>query len=523
MLIRVAILAGILLVSTVTVWVITATKACIYVGQGTGFSSIQGAINQAKPGDTLILAYGSYRENLMITKPIRLIAAGYASTLAFPGAGGAGTSGNCIVLHTSSPAAGTPLVVLEAADPQRPAIEIRAEGVELNGLVIRGGSQGVLVTRTRNARLAHNRISNSAYAGIALINVSESTVQENEVSQSETGILLESSWHNHVMLNRFQTNTRGLVLRNSRENQVRANRSFANQGEGFLMESADRNEWIANQSERNSWGLVSLSSSSNIFHANRFDRNTRSLRIEGGSPEHFIHQMDRSNTIDGRAVYYLVNERNVTIHSQDQPGFVALVNCEGITVDGITLSNGSAGIILVNTRASALRNNVLLNTVRGVYIWNSRDIELSGNRIERTEESGITLMGSQGIHLVKNYVSASGGHGVLLENSQENELSENQLEGNRESGAHLEASRRVLLKQNQIRNNWVGVFVEQGGAHVIQGNWIRENQFGIFVQQSSENKIADNRLENNHHDTNDSDQPPPPSPKSAPSSPSGGS
>jgi len=516
MLFRVAILAGVFLLSSALVWIVAATKSCTYAGQGTNSAAIQAAINTAKPGATLILIPGTYRENLVITKPILLLASGYASTIVFPGARDEGILGNCIVLYSSSSPLGTPPVVIDAADQERPAIEIRAEGVEVRGLVIRGGSHGILVSQTRKAALIDNRISHSSQAGIALINAHQSTLHNNEISQANTGILLENSHKNHLLFNQVKSSTRGLALKGSRENEIRANKTLANQAEGITLEFSDQNELVGNQSERNGLGLAIVSSNTNTLRANRLDRNPHSLRVWGDAPGQFVHDIERSNTIDGRPVYYLVGEKEITIGSRDQPGFVALINSERITVEGVTLSNGAEGIVIVNTQNSKLQNNVLLNTVLGIYVWNSRQIEISGNRIERAEESGITVLGSPGIRVLKNLVLASGSHGVLLQNSSENELKGNQIEGNRESGVRLQASRKVVLEENQIRGNWVGVFLDQGGTHVVKANWIRESQFGIFVYQSSDNQFAHNRLENNRHDTNTSEQPPPPSPKPKP-------
>lgn len=501
---------GFFLLTSLVITAFLTTPVCFLAGPGTDYPRVQDAIRAAQAGCTVILLAGEYRENIVITKPIRLISRSHVTFAFFT----QGSSGGVPFAVFSAPP--RPITIV-AADPQRPAIEIRAEGVELRGLQIRGGSHGILVSQTRRAHLIDNRISNSSQAGIALINAHESTLQNNEISQTSTGILLENSHQNHLVSNQMKSNARGLVLRGSRENEIRANKTLANQAEGIMLEFSNQNELVGNQSERNALGLVILSSNANTLRANRLDRNPRSLRVWGDVPTHFVHQIERSNTIDGRPVYYLVGEKDITISSRDQPAFVALINSERITVEGVTLSNGAEGIVIVNTQNSKLQNNVLLNTIRGIYVWNSRELEISGNRMERTEESGITLMGSQGIRVLRNLVLASGSHGVLLQNSSGNELNGNQLEGNRESGARLEASRKVTLAENQIRNNWVGVFLEQGGANVIKENWIRESQFGIFVHQSSDNQFADNRLENNRHDTNTSEQPPPPPPKPAPS------
>ncbi len=492
------------------------TPVCLLAGPGTAYPKLQSAIQAAQPGCTVLLVGGEFRENLLITKPIRLLVrSGNFMLVRFTQAGSERSS---FAIFAAPPKT----VTISAADSQRPAIEIRSEGVELRGLQIRGGTPAILITNARRVSIINNRISQSAHAAITLQNASEITLSQNEISQNETGILLEDASRNRLLSNLVQNNSRGVVLKNSHENTLYANRILAHPQEGLLLEASHRNELIENTSGRNSFGLLILSSQGNRLRANRLERNDYGLRVWGEAPEHFLQRIERTNTIDAKAVYYLVKERNLTISAKDQPSFVALIDSEKITVEGVSLGRGSEGILLINTRNSTIRNNVLSETIRGIYLWNSSQNEIAGNRLERTQGSGLALIHSSGNRLSRNILMNSGAHGVLLQDSQDNQLIENQMMGNRESGVHLRASRRNSLERNQIQGNWVGVFLEGGGLNVIRENWIRDGQFGIFAYQSVDNRLIENRLENNRHGTNVAEEPPPPSPKPPQQPPSGG-
>jgi parallel beta-helix repeat protein len=521
MFIRVLLVAGVILAFSGFVMFITATKSCFYAGQGTSVSTAQAAITLARPGDTIILTRGTYRENLVIRKPVRIIAGGYASTVAFPGSRNSSVLENCLVLSVRTPPTGTPPVRIEAKDPERPVIEIQAEGVEIRGLTIQGGNDGIFVFGARKARLINNMITGSGQAGIALMGVRGSTLQDNVISKSEVGIRLENSHENRLARNTLRANAQGLILQNSHGNVLHENRVFANRGEGVLLTSSDRNRILKNTIERNGFGLVLLGSRENTLESNRLERNEKSLRVWGESLPHFMQEISRSNTIDGRAVVYLVGAKGATITARDAPAMIALIDSEEITIDGVTLPPQSEGILLVGTRNSRVRNSVLLKTLRGITLIDARENEIVGVRIEAAAENGITLLRSHGNKLERNVVLASGGQGLRIEDSQSVEIQGNLVEGNRESGIALYASRKVLLENNKLRNNWVGLYIEGGGSHLVQKNWIRESQFGIFLTRSSDNRFADNRLENNRHDTNVSELPPPPSPKSPPSDSSG--
>ncbi|MDD3521285.1 MAG: hypothetical protein PHU65_08660, partial [Actinomycetota bacterium] len=66
--------------------------ATLNVGPGETYAIIQSAINEADPDDTIMVAAGTYTENLTITKNITLIGAEASSTIIEP------ASGRCIYI-----------------------------------------------------------------------------------------------------------------------------------------------------------------------------------------------------------------------------------------------------------------------------------------------------------------------------------------------------------------------------------------------------------------------------------------
>jgi parallel beta-helix repeat protein len=506
-------IVGIFIFTTLLITAFATTYVCFLAGQGTPYPTLQEAVRAAEPGCTVLMLSGEYRENVTIRKSIRILPRSQVTFVYFTQAS---ADGPRFAVFAAPPRP----VILKAKDPERPVIEIQAEGVEIRGLTIQGGNDGIFVFGARKARLINNMITGSQ-AGIALMGVRGSTLQDNVISKSEVGIRLENSHENRLARNTLRANAQGLILQNSHGNVLHENRVFANRGEGVLLTSSDRNRILKNTIERNGFGLVLLGSRENTLESNRLERNEKSLRVWGESLPHFMQEISRSNTIDGRAVVYLVGAKGATITARDAPAMIALIDSEEITIDGVTLPPQSEGILLVGTRNSRVRNSVLLKTLRGITLIDARENEIVGVRIEAAAENGITLLRSHGNKLERNVVLASGGQGLRIEDSQSVEIQGNLVEGNRESGIALYASRKVLLENNKLRNNWVGLYIEGGGSHLVQKNWIRESQFGIFLTRSSDNRFADNRLENNRHDTNVSELPPPPSPKSPPSDSSG--
>ncbi len=132
-----------------------AKAATIYVNKdGTAtYILIQDAIDHASEGDTVIVFYGYYTENLVINKSIHLIGKNKANT------------------------------TLDGK--QETVITIQANTVEITGMTIRNGSQG-----------------------IKLVNSSNSSIRNNTYRDNDVGLYFDNeSINNTIFLNNFINNT----------------------------------------------------------------------------------------------------------------------------------------------------------------------------------------------------------------------------------------------------------------------------------------------------------------------------
>ena len=96
--------------------------------------------------------------------------------------------------------------------------------------------------------------------------------------------------------------------------------------------------------------------SNNILVGNQLKNNSYNLKIDARTLfDHYIHNIDTSNTINGKSIYYWINKQNDIIPSD--AGFVGLINCNNIVVKNLTLSNNEPGILV------AYSNNILLKNI----------------------------------------------------------------------------------------------------------------------------------------------------------------
>jgi hypothetical protein len=63
--------------------------------------------------------------------------------------------------------------------------------------------------------------------------------------------------------------------------------------------------------------------------------------VNGNVLSDFVNNVSTSNLVDGKPICYLMNQSSVVISPQTYPGgvgYLALVNCANVTVQGLTLT-----------------------------------------------------------------------------------------------------------------------------------------------------------------------------------------
>jgi len=254
------------------------------------------------------------------------------------------------------------------------------------------------------------------------------------------------------------------------------------------------------------------SSSNNRFRNNNIIDNRYHFRVIGNELSHYIHDIDTSNLVDGKPIYYWVS-RNNEIISMDA-GYVVLVNCVNITVQSLALSGSNYdGIFFAYTKNSTIRTNNIANNRNGIRLSNSEHNILLDNNLNNNE-NGISLSGSSNNNIFRNTINGNSIEddrlqaGILVSSSSENHISENQIEENSDYGIYFGGSCQYNdIIRNNITKNWdAGIKFDAGGTvddfyssnySIITGNNIKENGNGILISSSYGNKIFGNSIIDN--------------------------
>jgi parallel beta-helix repeat protein len=193
------------------------------------------------------------------------------------------------------------------------------------------------------------------------------------------------------------------------------------------------------------------------------------------------NDVDTSNTVDGKPIYYWVNE-----HDRQVPpdaGFVALINSRDIVVRDLNLTRNGQGMLLKNTTLSTIENVSISDNQDGVYLdVGNVNITITGNSILNNTYTGI-------------YMSAS----------NQNTISDNVIIGNY-YGLYLTTASGActgnLVINNTIQDHWQGIAL-QGYPNlpvvrnIFKNNDVSNNSIAISTYLSALNEIYHNNFVNN--------------------------
>ncbi|MEM3458785.1 MAG: NosD domain-containing protein [Candidatus Bathyarchaeia archaeon] len=243
-----------------------------------------------------------------------------------------------------------------------------------------------------NHIISHNFIANSSNRGIVL-NVFNATVESNVAENCAVGFVINGC-NNTVTYNNITGNTASIAR-------------------------ALGDDSIA------PYGLV-LGGSNMTLRNNMMEKNKGSFNLSmQGDLSNFINDVDTSNKIDGRPIYYWVDKHNLAV--PNDAGYVALVNCTNITVQNLNLTNNGQSLLLAFTTNSTIANNSITANRQGILLRNSPRNIIRDNYVAINNPGlNIELVASPNCTIYRNII-ASSTYGVILTMSNNTRVIANTL------------------------------------------------------------------------------------------------
>ena len=218
-------------------------------------------------------------------------------------------------------------------------------------------------------------------------------------------------------------------------------------------------------------GISFDSSSNNLLKDNEMFNS--GLKVTGSSPAEYINDVDTSNTVNGKPVYYCINETNRTIPFD--AGEVILITCNHCMVSNLNLSDASVGIKLAYSRTNTIANNILsANSVVAI------DLDGSDNDD----------------NIIKDNIIQENNYGIDVDSSFNNIIQGNMLSDNG-LGISFDSSRGNTIVGNTVQGGYYGIYFDHSSFNTLTDNTIHNTSiFGLYFLSSSENGLKTNEMIN---------------------------
>ena len=486
------------------------------VGSGAGaFSSIQAAVDAAWEGDTLLVSPGTYTENVKVNKSVSIISS------------------------SENPED----TIVRAADPEEHVFNVTADSVTISGFTVSGASEdraaGIYIEKASGCSLRGNVLSDS-YFGACLNKSENCTLSENTVTGGRFGICFKGSDNNSASDNSISSvYTCGLWLDGASGNEISEN-ELQNNGYGIAVlgrsnENKLNNNTISGSAELGVW----LSGAgANVLRNNSMQVNTFNFMDEYfGLGLILPNDIDTSNLVDGKPIYYLVEESDLVLDSTSNAGTVCLIGCENVTVRDLVLEKNGCGVFLAESSNSTLynltisdnmygilglidgssncSNNTVENNSCGVYFVLGENNDLNNNRISENE-GGLMLLSDSGT-LKNNLLSGneynfgveaiSGSDGIDIDTSNLVDgkpiyylvgKSDRVLDASSNAGTvYLVDCENITVRDQVLEHNMYGLFLYNTTNSSFENNVVSLNEQGIYLSRSDNNVLLENTADRN--------------------------
>lgn len=262
-------------------------------------------------------------------------------------------------------------------------------------------------------------------------------------------------------------------------------------------------------------GISIVDTTDCVFRNNHLVNSSFSLRVYPSYE--FENDLDSSNTIDGKPIYYWLNIKDKIVPSD--ASYIALVGCENIKVEnatpeGIALVSSkdstiskvtleaNDGIDLLNSTGIRIINSVLHGTAIALDLQNSSNNTISGNEFSNTKTRGINF-GTGGNNLIS--ANTFVGNSYAIAPFQDSASNGNIIMSNRFTNNTYALTLRgtMNVQGNIFENNNVGLLLYGGSESTIMQNSFINNTNAVYISGSSGNTIYLNNFIDNTHQVSD--------------------
>ena len=241
--------------------------------------------------------------------------------------------------------------------------------------------------------------------------------------------------------------------------------------------------------------------------------------------------------MDGKPIYYLVEESGLVLDSASNAGTVYLIGCENVTVKDLGLEKNGCGVFAFGSSNSTLynltvsdnmygilgladgssncSNNTVENNVYGIYFVLGENCDLNNNRISENEYGLMLLADSATLknnllsgneyNFGAEAISGSDGNDIDTSNLVDGKPiyylageSDRVLDASSNAGTvYLVDCENITVRDLELEKNYYGLFLHNTTNSSFENNVVSLNDCGIYLSRSDINILRNNNLSEN--------------------------
>ncbi len=234
----------------------------------------------------------------------------------------------------------------------------------------------------------------------------------------------------------------------SNNNTLQANQ-VVNGADGISVYSSSGNVLASNYVANNEGiGLSIGSSSNNVLRGNQLVNNSQNFGVSAYLDGDWQNDIDESNLVEGAALIYWVNQADRQVPAD--VGYVALVNCERITIAGLTFVNSNECVLLANTENSVITGNSL-SSHSTIRLYSSSFNNITQNMMV-DNDNGLVLDSASNNNTIYANTFTGNNHAISLSGSSSNLLTYNNFTSNQNALSISSASDNDIYLNSFVDN-----------------------------------------------------------------------
>jgi parallel beta-helix repeat protein len=254
-------------------------------------------------------------------------------------------------------------------------------------------------------------------------------------------------------------------------------------------------------------GILLTSCQNATLKQNTMAENSLNFGVLGEEDEQYLHQIDTSNTVNGRPIYYLVGQSGAVIDAATDAGVVYAISCPDITIRDISTNQNQHGVFLLNSDRAVITNVTTKENTVGFTIQDSPLTHLDRCTAQANIFKGFWVLDSEGVHLtnsdaIKTVDPNPLGEptGITVKDSPSSHIENVNASQNNWFGIELDNADQANLVGVNVDTNVAAGLVLSGDSIRVTGSYIRDNEGpGIGMLDSSNLTFWNNYLSNNEN------------------------